>query len=656
MSIQIKKSFSKMAQALILAKYPIALASDSNHYNADVYEKRNKIYQKTSMKCKVAISISQKPDFVGVCPFEDNDEIIQILKKKENSIILNDSFYCLKCCMELQGHSENIKRHINTKKHQCHIEKLLPSEVNQLAVSWFTSHQISFAAIADPIMHILVPSLSSLPVFKKIIKQSSAIIQLEIIKKLEEAQYISIASDGWRTKESRKLGVAFHASNEKGETDTYFAALRDTPKNTLGAVEITKIIKDVMTEYKIDERKLVAFVSDSASDMASTANNLGLPWDRCFCHIISNIIEESLSLLPERFDRIHNNLVALKKSARWIEYFNHIYKVEHEDYKNYFNLTTSVPTRWGTRIEEALSMLTFKDAIESYYQHENINQTKPGNILKSDFEMINDLKDVFEFILTKIKELQDKQVSSNIGLVAFKLIQIADAAYDFFVSKEQEREKAQKEADDEYEKNPSRTRRIVPLSHLAEPILNIYDKIKEVFIDSEEEFCMRMKAAMIFDPHIPLDLPPYCSDYVGNTLEWIKGKIDLAESASQTINRQNETPFYRMEIGSQDPAITSITSLEQWMEVRQYFSNCVDPRSLWKSQIHSELKSFVLSIFAHRVSNASVESFFSICGGFVDDNNKIIDSKVHECLGIIACNKDIYTEKIISPIRHKYRI
>ena len=654
------ESFLEMSQAMILAKYPIALASDANHINANVYEKTKTGYKITDLKCKVLLSISQSDSFIGVCPYQDNDEVVQILRRKPNSITLNDSFYCLKCCTELQGHSENIKRHLETKKHKCHIEKLLPTEVNQLTIAWFTSHQISFNAMADSLIHILIPSLSSLPVFKELIAQSAAIIQVEIKKKLSEAEFVSIASDGWRTKESRKLGIAFHATDNTGETRTFFAALRDPPQNTLGSNEISQIISDVIGEYEIETEKLIAFVSDSASDMAATANNLNLPWDRCFCHILSNIIEESLLLLPERFDKIHNNIVSLKKAARWVEYFNHIYKVEHPEFKNYTNITTSVPTRWGTRLQEVLSILKFQDPIESFYQHEGVLMRKTSHILKSDFEMLADLKEIFTFIIDNLEGLQKKEINSNIAVVAFKIIQIADSSREFYLQKEREQQEEQKKADEDFESGKTSIRRIVPLSHLAEPILNIYSKIKEVFIDSEEEFCMRMKAAMLFDPSIPLELPSYCSDLIDRTINWVSSKIedenDSNNQSRSTTSSQIGTPFYQVQLGSQSNIPQSIVTIERWLEMRSNFMNIQNPHLIWKSQIHSNLKKFVLNIFSHRVSNSPVESFFSICSGFVDDNKKYMDPQVLECLAIIACNRELYLEKIVKPIRDKYKI
>ena len=457
-------------QAQVLSKYPVALPSDGDYSNADVYTKVGTRYLKSGIKCKLPNGIIEKMFFIGVTEVKDEDSIVSILSNEGGIIHKCERHYCLKCNVEIRGNLTHAKRHIESEKHERLSKVFLPSEVKQIAVAWFTRHHLSFNAISDPLIHILIPGLTANTQFSTFLQHTLSIVQSAIINELNDAEFISVAADGWRTADGRKVGVAFHSTAEGSVTNTYFVALRNPPANTLGSDEISSIVKEVCADYKLDADKLVAFVSDSAADMQATANKPGLDWDRCVIHIVSNMIEEMIDLLPERFEKLHSNASVLRKSARWIEFFNNIYKIGKDKYENHTNFSVSVPTRWASRLAECLDILYFEDAIIEYYNHEGINNNLPQHIMQSDFEMLKELEPVFAFILATVKNLQDQSLNWNIANVYVMVLQIADCLNEFIEHKRQERTEKQEEMNTQWEQDKSQTRIRIPESHIVPPV------------------------------------------------------------------------------------------------------------------------------------------------------------------------------------------
>ena len=91
-----------------------------------------------------------------------------------------------------------------------------------------------------------------------------------------------------------------------------------------------------------------------------------------------------------------------------------------------------------------------------------------------------------------------------------------------------------------------------------------------------------------------------------------------------------------------------------FFNIRQKDSAIQNPITYWFSQPDSELKRLALQVFSHRVSNASLESFFSTCKSFIGLNSNSLDIETLEELAIISANYEILEEKVINPIRLKY--
>ena len=405
-------------EAQIISRYPLALPTEANFINAVVYElDPQRQYTATQMQCKVPRTLANSPNFVGVTSSNISDEFVIVIRDDITHKIRTDIFYCLKCEKILRGSCTNIQRHACTQKHTSHIHNLLTSEANQLCVAWFTQHHIAFNAISDPLFHMIAPNIVGIPQFTVFCRNAVAIIQKEIKEEIKKATLISVAADGWRIPDGRKIGIAFHIWHTADETQTYYAALRRAQAQTLGSKEISEIISTVLEEYEVNKEKVVALVSDSASDMKATADLLHLEWDRCVNHFISDIIENAIPLFPERFEKIHSIVSNLRKGARWIEFFNYVFKPANPEFSKYVNIKVSVPTRWGTRLEEALLVLKFRPAIEQFYAAEGTTIKPSQNLLPSDFDILKELKTPFKFIVTALTSLQSPSINNNVANV-----------------------------------------------------------------------------------------------------------------------------------------------------------------------------------------------------------------------------------------------
>lgn len=646
--------------AQVLTKYPLAMDTDANYTNVTVYQNDHGQFLPTNIKCKVPNSLTNDLSFRGVTPCQQHDDVVYIVREDNGRIRRSITFLCLKCMLVHEGSVSNVERHLQSGKHRTHIDSLDPSEATNLAVAWFTKHHIPFNAIADPLFRLLVPGISSIGAFKECVQNSVNIVTQKIHDKVQKASFVTAAADGWNTNRGRNLGIAFHTTSPDGNTDVHVVGLKEAPDTNLGANEIANIVDETIKSYDIPKDKVIGFLSDSAADMIASARKLNLSSDHCYNHILSNIIEKGFDLLPERVDRILSIATNLHGSAKWKEYFNKIYKQGDETLENHVNFIIGNDTRWGTKIEQCLDLLKFRNAIEGFYQYHSIIP-QPNNLLPSDFELLSDLEDPFNFISNEIKKLQCSEC--NLARIMYSMIQIADKADAFIEDKIECQKKAQENADRYHLTHPNEKLQIVPVSHLVPAFEFIRNTIIHDIIENSADCEMRMKAALLLDPAIPLTpFPAFCVDQFEIVEEWIQTQIEEEEEDSQNeqsdqANSQKPKRFYETKLSSfSSQSEDNKMTFRYWLDhLRPLGERIDDPLKYWSLQESSTLQRFALKIFSHKVSNASMEGFFSICKGFIGLDGHSMDIKTIENLGLLSANHKILYEEIVTPIRNKYR-
>ena len=393
--------------------------------------------------------------------------------------------------------------------------------------------------------------------------------------------------------------------------------------------------------------------------MIASSNKLGLSSDRCYNHIISNILELALKQLPERFFTIISNAAILHMSSKWKEFFNRTYKHDHEELVLRTNFRIGNDTRWGTKLEECLDLLLFEDAITQFYKSDPMLESSPKKILQSDFDFIRELREIFNLILIEIKNLQSSENAHRISVFAFSLLKIASAADQFIENEEQKREILQTEFNQKHQENPQNPLLIAVPSHFLPFFQTIKDSIINQFILSKKECEMRMKAALILDPAIPMDtIPDFYQEEHKFVLNWIAQQTQSRDPRSQQ-QESSSVPFHLSQLNtppsSQIDAETNSNALEYFlMHIRDNHYTVTNPWKFWCSQPNSPLKGFALDTFAHHVSNASLEGFFSSCKTIIGLNGNSMSNTTLEVQALLSANRDILDEKIIEPIKMKY--
>ena len=369
---------------------------------------------------------------------------------------------------------------------------------------------------------------------------------------------------------------------------------------------------------------------------------------------------------PQRITRkiftILNNAARLHQSSKWREFFNKNFKESDPELVLRSNFSLGNDTRWGSKLEECLDLLLFEKAILSFYENEtpdkHINQ-----ILPSDFEFLGELKDIFKIIVQEINTLQSPDSAHRISLFTFSLLKIASAADFFIQEKEKEREELQKRYDQEIEENPQLHKRIAVPSHFIQFCEALKFLIIKNFIENQKECEKRMKAALLLDPGIPIDgLPEFYIEENEAIIQWISRETN--GSCSQPVEQQSDTPsqpFCCSQVNTPPASINDLNtdphSFDHFIRhTRRNFYHVNSPWKFWISQPDSPLRTFALETFGHHVSNAPLESFFSICRTIIGQDSASMSTENLEAQALISSNFDIFIEKVIEPIKLKYNI
>ena len=655
--------------------YPVAAATEENFVNAKVYLQNKKEFHISDKLCKVPIFIARNKRFKGVTP-TTHPEIVYIIEGDSNKLTKSTTFLCLKCNETHQGSITNAERHIDSDKHKKHNNNLLTNESAQVAISLLTKHRIPLNVFYDPLFHLLVPGFGGKSYFEEMINETFIVVKNKIKEKIQQAIFITPATDGWSSNTGRRLGISINLTYPDGGTETRVIALEEADENTLGAKEITSIISNTLIDYQIGESKVKSLLSDSAADMICAAKNLGLLSDHCYNHIISNIIEAGLKMLPERFLNLFTIAGNLHLSAKWKEYFNRQYKPNHPQFFNRDNFCESNDTRWGTKLNQILDLLFFKDPITEFYLKEGINLNPSKHFLPSDFQMMEELKHPFLAFLCEIKELQEKSNASRSSRFTFSLLRILSIAHTFIENKEEERKRHQEQIDKKCSKesnaNSNSRKVIIPQSHLIPAFKKIKDLVIENFINNRGDCELYMKAAFVLDPAMPLiNLPDQFEEEFIYTLQWIEGKC-LENSRtntekqsqpgtdqlpkSETQQEKDPKPYHSFDVhapSSQEDQFPS--SLKYFLErIRPINYHVKDPLVFWINQPPSALRNFAIEAFSHRVSNASLEGFFSLCRSILGLNGCSMSAENLKTIAILSANRDIIDDEIIKPIKKKY--
>ena len=130
---------------------------------------------------------------------------------------------------------------------------------------------------------------------RKLIPQAYKEMTTKLHKLIRQCSYVSFTTDIWTSNYANDsfIGLTGHFITSEFDRSTCVLKCQHFPDSHTG-VNITTIIRKIITDYKIKPLKMFTCVSDNANNMVNGVSNAGLTHLGCFLHILHLIITNSI--------------------------------------------------------------------------------------------------------------------------------------------------------------------------------------------------------------------------------------------------------------------------------------------------------------------------------------------------------------------------
>uniref|UniRef100_A0AAG5DQS5 HAT C-terminal dimerisation domain-containing protein n=2 Tax=Anopheles atroparvus TaxID=41427 RepID=A0AAG5DQS5_ANOAO len=224
-----------------------------------------------------------------------------------------------------------------------------------------------------------------------------------------KAKYISLTTDGWTNYNNVSFfAITGHFINEDGYLQTLLLKCSEFALNHT-AVNIAEWIQNIMEEYDI-KNKVVAVVTDNATNMKAAINILKLTHIPCFAHSLNIIVQTSLKTSIKRIiDEVKSIVQHFKKSATATQKLMQMQKnLKYPVLK----LKQDVPTRWNSTYDMLERFVLNKKPLLSCLAILNIKT----NLTDRDWETINKALEIL-----KLFKLATEDVSAEKSVTLSKM-------------------------------------------------------------------------------------------------------------------------------------------------------------------------------------------------------------------------------------------
>ena len=333
--------------------------------------------------------------------------------------VMKDYVYCSECekWVIFRNNSYYISRHLLSHKdvevnyHEKEIKNSsnILKNVKKSLKSYLILSGAPFSHIEDPHLRAICPNLPNRQNFSKEIEDISKKTSEAIRKELEIFKFISLTFDEWEDLSKRRyLGItAVGTSNFR--IGTYTLALVPLLERPCTAFYMSNLIKEIILKYNIDS-KIQCLVTDSASVMIATANNLIYNRLPCICHIFNLFIGEFLNA-ESTLVSILNSYQSDFSTSKFVALAQKLGSKKRR-VSNYINI------RWYSFVEMLIDFKKMKKVIEQYSYEEKKTQVK-----KEVWEAIDKLLPFFKTCSECIKK-QESEDFGNISYLALHLSKI----------------------------------------------------------------------------------------------------------------------------------------------------------------------------------------------------------------------------------------
>ena len=434
----------------------------------------------------------------------------------------------------------------------------------------------------------------------------------ETIKKyLSRADALELCSDGWTGINERFEGVIIHTMIDNG-SKTFALALKERESELRGSDGIVAIIRDVIKDYNIDESKLVGYISDTCNEMKAVARKLQLPWDKCYLHVLSLIIEKAWNALPTNIRALHLTAVSLSRST---DFTSFVKKAKLPELGDAYKIQLGCETRWGSFIKELQSIYKFRNAINTYY----LAISMPTSVIPMDvFESVEAILMPFGDIKDILTEMESEEFNVNLAHVAEAFTCIDNICTNFLDS--------HREKDEE----------------LKQPFILIKALLKEKLFENESISAKYVRIASYLDTskHIPEQIREFESkiiEEIKHELHAIGEEYPKSEQQMSPDKSMRTSPTRLREFRESSQNQT----LEAFLNLR---STCDLPPAyqFWKGATNFQsLRKLALRVFSKRTSSVSIERWFSEISRAYSNERESLTAEHVEMIALLKGNKNL---------------
>lgn len=195
---------------------------------------------------------------------------------------------------------------------------------------------------------------------------------------LQGVETVSLTSDMWTSiNMDAYLAVTCHFINKKDQLSMLLLGTKPFPR-THTAAHIAEEIASLMADWGLVNR-VRCIVTDSASNMNATANNLNLRQNKCIAHCLNLVVKNSIEATPG-LDEIRS------VSRRIVTYFRtsttareRLSQVQQQLGRGGKKLKLEVDTRWNSTLEMLQRLYEERDAVAAALASLNTDLTPLTN-------------------------------------------------------------------------------------------------------------------------------------------------------------------------------------------------------------------------------------------------------------------------------------
>ena len=436
----------------------------------------------------------------------------------------------------------------------------------------------------------------------------------DLKKKVETASAVSLTTDGWTCINNRSyIAVTAHFIDGNGKMCSVCLGCehfdqRHTSDN------LAAYLKKIAIEWKVNN-KIVAIVTDNASNISNAVRQLHYRHIGCFAHSINLVVQHSLENISEIISKVKKIVEFFKRSNNALVKLN---STQTQMGLPTLKLKQDCATRWNSTFDMLKRIVSIKDAVISTLA---VLQTEIAVLTPVEWNIVEkaiDVLQIFNEVTIEISSEKTVSVSKVIVLVGSMFQTIETYVNDISLP---------------YEVN--------------EMAISLKKQLRKRFSDSEENEIMAQ--ASILDPRFKKY--GFMSDNkFKNAFSILRSRLENIRLPSNQIDNAEQTPSTSTSTPAPSPSVyllwkvyeekveqfkaTQTSTASGIIELNRYMQEPLidrheDPLKWWheRKHIYPYLHTFVIKRLCVTATTVPCERIFSEAGQIITLKRNRLDTK-----------------------------